>query len=322
MKQIKSIIIIMIILLITLEVFKTPNDIINIVLNSINMFEKTIFPTLFIFFILGELLINYGFVELVSELLKPLNRLFKINSKSSFILIMSIISGFPSNAKYTKDLYLNGELNTNEATKILMFSHFSNPLFILGSVSYIFLNNKKAGLIILIIHYFSNVIIGLIFRNFLPSISNNEKISIKKAVLNMHKKRMNSLNIGQILSKAILNSLNTLFLILGTIIVFSCLSNIILNNLNINYYFKSIISGFFEITQGINNISQLNIPLKNKSTIIAMILSFGGISVHMQVKSILSDTNIKYYPFFIARLLHCSISGLLVYFLFDFLIKY
>ena len=145
MKQIKSIIIIIIILLITLEVFKTPNDIINIVLNSINMFEKTIFPTLFIFFILGELLINYGFVELVSELLKPLNRLFKINSKASFILIMSIISGFPSNAKYTKDLYLSGDLNTNEASKILMFSHFSNPLFILGSVSYIFLNNKKAG---------------------------------------------------------------------------------------------------------------------------------------------------------------------------------
>ena len=74
------------------------------------------------------------------------------------------------------------------------------------------------------------------------------------------------------------------------------------------------------MTGDISNISILDITLKQKSTIIGMILSFGGISVHMQVKSIISDTPIKYQPYLVARLLHSSITGLLIYFLFDFII--
>ena len=74
------------------------------------------------------------------------------------------------------------------------------------------------------------------------------------------------------------------------------------------------------MTGGISNVSMLNIDLKLKSTLITMILSFGGISVHMQVKSILSDTPIKYQPYLVARLLHSSISGLLIYFLYDLII--
>lgn len=41
---------------------------------------------------------------------------------------------FPSNAKYTKELYLEGSINEHEASKILMFTHFSNPLFLLGTL--------------------------------------------------------------------------------------------------------------------------------------------------------------------------------------------
>ena len=36
--------------------------------------------------------------------------------------VMSIISGFPSNAKYTRELLNQGLIDENEATKILMFT--------------------------------------------------------------------------------------------------------------------------------------------------------------------------------------------------------
>ena len=61
---------------------------------------------------------------------------------------------------------MQNKLNEKEATKILMFSHFSNPLFILGTVSLTFLNNKKIGLIVMMSHYLSNIIIGFLFRNY------------------------------------------------------------------------------------------------------------------------------------------------------------
>ena len=49
-----------------------------------------------------------------------------------------------------------------------------------------------------------------------------------------------------------------------------------------------------------------------------MIISFGGLSVHMQIFSILSDTKIKYLPFLTARVMHAFISSFLVFILFDF----
>lgn len=285
--------------------------VINTVVQAVNIFKNSIFPSLFPFFIISELLINYGFVEFISNIFKPLmNKFFKINSKCAFILVMSMISGFPSNSKYTKDLYLKGEINELEATKVLMFTHFSNPLFILGAISITFLNNKKIGLFILIIHYFSNFIVGFLLRNIIKIPINNTNLNNKKETLSF----------SNVLSKSILNAFNTLFLILGTIIVFLVITNLLNQYILFNPYIKGIISGILEMTGGISNISILNIPLKQKSTIIGMILSFGGISVHMQVRSIISDTPIKYQPYLIARLIHSSITGLLIYFLFDFII--
>lgn len=304
-------IIMFLLILIAYLILLNSSIVIDTVIKSIDIFKNSIFPSLFPFFIISELLVNYGFVEFISNLFKPLmNKFFKINSKCAFILVMSMISGFPSNSKYTKDLYLKGEINELEATKILMFTHFSNPLFILGAISITFLNNKKIGLFILIIHYLTNFIVGFLLRNIIKTPINNTYMNIKKETLSF----------SNILSKSILNAFNTLFLILGTIIVFLIITNLLNEYIVFNPYIKGIISGILEMTGGISNISILDISLKQKSTIIGMILSFGGISVHMQVKSIISDTSIKYQPYLIARLLHSSITGLLIYFLFDFII--
>lgn len=290
-------------------ILKNSSIIINTVIYSVNLFKASIFPSLFPFFIISELLINYGFIDYLSNIFKSLMlKIFKINPNCSFILFMSMISGFPSNSKYTKDLYLKGEINEMEASKILMYTHFSNPLFIMGAISITFLHDKKAGFIILLIHYLSNFIIGILSRNFIKT-PISDKI-VKKNTTN---------SFSYILSKAIINSFNTLFLILGTIIIFQIITNLTSEILPLNDYFKAIISGILEMSSGIYNISLLNIPLKNKCTLIGMILSFGGISVHMQIKSILSDTKIKYYPFFIARLIHSAITGLLIFYLFDFI---
>ena len=72
------------------------------------------------------------------------------------------------------------------------------------------------------------------------------------------------------------------------------------------------------MTQGLRYISILDISLKIKATIFAMLISFGGLSGHMQVMGILSDTKIRYMPFLLARVIHSLISSLIVFVLFDF----
>ena len=100
--------------------------------------------------------------------------------------------------------------------------------------------------------------------------------------------------------------------------MFLVITTIIDNNINLNSFHQSILNGFVEMTQGLKYVSLEEIPLKLKCILSTMIISFGGLSVHMQVISILSDTKINYLPFLTARIIHAIISSLLMFFLFDF----
>ncbi len=322
-EKIISIVIMLVLIFFAFEILSESQTILQSVDFSFNVWKNNIFPSLFPFFILSEFLINFGFVEFSSEIFKPImNKLFKADSACSFIFIMSMISGFPSGAKYTKQLYLKKIIDEKSAGKILAFTHFSNPLFILGTISISFLNNKEVGLLILICHYITNVIIGLIFRNYHPTKEIKNTFSFKKAIDDMHNKRIsNNKSFGEIITNSLINSIDTLLLILGTITIFLVITTVINNNFNLNNYYQSLINGFFEMSQGLKSVSLLDIPLKVKSVISIIIISFGGLSVHIQVLSIISDTKIKYLPFFTGRILHALISGLLLFILFDFWIS-
>lgn len=295
------------------EILSESKTIMDAVSFSFNIWITNVFPSLFPFFVLSEILMNYGFIELIGELFKPLfEKLFKINGNAAFVFIMSLISGSPSNAKYTRELYLQNKLSAKEASKILMFSHFSNPLFILGTISITFLNDKRLGLIIMFSQYISNVIIGLIFRNYNSSKITNDKFSFKNAIMQMHYKRINNnKRFGTIITNSLVNSINTLLLILGVITTFLIITTIIDNNFHLSLLNKSLISGLLEMTQGLKHVSLLNTSNNYKAILICMIISFGGLSVHTQVLSIISDTEIKYKPFLLARMIHAVIASII-----------
>ena len=68
---------------------------------------------------------------------------------------------------------------------------------------------------------------------------------------------------------------------------------------------------------GLQSLSLLSISDCYKVVIATMFISFGGLSVHLQVLSQLVDTDISYQIFFIARIFHALISGGIVYLLFQ-----
>ncbi len=301
MKKYLNYFIITILFFFIFEILTNSTSIISTISFSMEIWKNNIFPTLFPFFILSDLLINYGFIEIVSKYFSPLMKLFKIKSECAFIFVLSIFSGFPSNSKYTKELYDKGLINEYEATKVLLFTHFSNPLFILGTLT-LFLN-KRLALIILICHYLGNIIVGIIFRNYHPSINSN-KIN--------NKVELNNKSFIEILTNSIVKTIDTLLLLLGIITTFLIITTIIDSNLNLPNIIQYILNGIIEMTQGLKYVSMLNININLKAVISTFFLSFGGICIHVQVKSILKGTNIKYLPYLFARIIHGVVSSLLV----------
>lgn len=283
--------------------------ILNSVATSFTVWKDNIFPSLFPMFVLTNILINYGFVEVCAKSLQNFfNKIFKINANTSFVFVMGLLSGFPSSAKYAKELYENDLISKNDITKIICFSHFSNPLFIIGTIGLSFLNNKKLGLLILVCHYLANVFIGLIYRNYLVS---------EKIIDNSSKRKEESF--GSILSSSISKSIDTLLIILGTVVILLIITSIINNIFNFNPIFESIICGILEMTNGLKQMSLLDIPIKLKGILALSFISFGGLSVHAQIFSIVSDLKIKYLPFLLARILHVIISVILFIIIYNFI---
>lgn len=123
------------------------------------------------------------------------------------------------------------------------------------------------------------------------------------------------------------------FLFVGYIIFFSVLSNILenlgifiglsnlfsplLNLLHIpTAYFESIIKGLLEVTNGLRNLT--NTSLENgiiEICIAAFLLGFGGISVLMQVSSIVSDNDLSLKAYIFGKILHGLLASLFTYFI-------
>jgi len=308
-KKILNIVVIVGTLFVLYQVVVKKSLVYNSVNYALNIWVNNLIPTLFPFFIISDILINYNFSSYIPKTFKDICKyLFNITDNMIIILILSIISGFPSNARNTRTFYDNGEISLDEANHILIFSHFSNPLFILTTVAVFFFGDKNVGWILLISHYLSNFLLGILFRNYF---SHNDKIS---------KKNNMDVDFGNIFVAAIRKSIDTILLICGIVTVFMLLSSIVSNTFNFGSYNSMIVKGILEITIGIEALGKLGIPMIYKVVIASGFLAFGGFSVHMQVMSQIADTDISYKYFFIGRFYQMILAGLISYLICLFLL--
>lgn len=309
-KKVINIIVILSCFIILTQLICKKSLIFSIIGYSLELWVNSIIPSLFPFFIISDILISYNITDYIPKIFKNTFRsLFKVSDYGISIFFLSMLSGFPSNARNTKKYYDAGLISLEEANHILTFTHFSNPLFILSTIAVLFLNNEKLGIPILLAHYLGNIVIGIASKRdaILLTDSNYTKVDEK------------SQNFGQVLSKSILSSIDSLLLILGTLTCFLVLSAIIIEMGNFNIYSGAVIKCILEITMGIKSLALLSINEIYKVVIISMAISFGGLSVHMQVISQICDTDISYLPFLVSRFYHAIISGILafcLYFLF------
>lgn len=278
---------------------------INIVLSSVTdasvIFYTKIFVSVFPFIILSNILIYFNYHLFLNKIFKkPLNKLFNISS-SSIIFILSILSSMPSNSIYTKNLLDNKLININEANKILTFTYFPSISFMIGTVGYKMFNNIKIGIILLLSNYIYNILIGIYLRKDKINFTLENKNSINKT------------SFFDMLTNTILNAFKTCAIILGNLIIFIIIINILNKYLNINNTLLSILSGLLELTTGSNMLSLLDININLKIALTSLIINFSGLSILFQSKSILNDYNINIKRILIIKLIFSIIISILLY---------
>ena len=278
MKNIKYIFLTLILIIFILNI--------NIVListkNASVLFFNKVFISIFPFIILSDILIYFDYhIFLKNTIGKFISKLFNIDPSVSIIFILSLLTSSPSNAIYIKNMLDNNEIDINTANRIINYTYFPSISFVIGVIGVSLYKSLKIGFILWSICLIYNLLIGIYLRKEKKIIFNNKTNIIKKD------------NFFIMLKKSILKGINTSLIILGNLIIFTIIINLIKEYIYLNPIILSIISGMLEMTSGIIDISNLNISLFYKLLLTSFILTFSSLSIIFQSRSILSDYKIN-----------------------------
>ena len=268
-------------------------------------FFKTLFPYLFLFFIVNQLLIKTKILYLFSFILEPIiYPIFKINSKEISLILISLLNGSPSSFIYGDIMLKNNDIDITQAKRIA-------PIFFVPSYTYIFYAIKPN----LPTLYF-NV---LIFSLYIPMlilllISRNKSAScfIGKNIFKEIYITFISLDYIKALKDIFTSSISNIVNILGMISFYSIIT-ITIPNL--------FIKALFEFSYPSLLLIKSNYSSLLKTYLLLIIFSFTSLSSITQASIFFYDLKISFKEFIKKRVtlitLSLSIFTLFLFFYFQ-----
>ncbi|WNQ12582.1 sporulation integral membrane protein YlbJ [Paenibacillus aurantius] len=298
-----------------------------------------LFPALFPFFLLSEMLLGFGIVHFFGTLLDPLMRpVFRIPGIGGFVMAMGFASGYPVGARLTAQLWEQKLISREEGERLVAFTTSSDPIFLIGAVSVGFFSDGRIALLLAASHYGAAMLLGFLMRFHgrgtpatpRPSDKGGGSL-LRRSFDAMHQARIrDGRSIGTLLQQGIATSLSLIFVVGALVVFFSVLMETMRSSHLLDLFYGSVntllqgagfpralseavVNGFFEVTLGAKAAGQAGpaVPLVYKAAVAAFVLSWGGLSVHAQIVSLLHRTNLRYAPFLAARLLHAVMAACL-----------
>ena len=289
--------------------------------NALNIWINNVIPSLLPFFMATELLNHTTLPKTIGNLFNKIMRpLFNVPGIGAYALLMGIISGYPVGAKIVTD-FRNQDLCTKEeAERLITFTNNSGPLFILGTVGISLFYDTSIGLLLLLTHLLACISVGIIFRFW-------KRNQIEKRNINTIETTVTAHSLGEVLSQSILSAIHSVVLIGGFIVLFGLILSILQKTYIFNlFYFLllpcfqlvgihsewiiPILTGLLELTNGVVSVAAVTSRNLGMNVIVcAFLLGFGGISIMLQVFSILSKSDISIRPYILGKLLQGTLAA-------------
>lgn len=318
-----------IVLILMVSLVMNPAMSLNSAKNGLYLWFNILLPSLLPFFILSELFIESGLVQYFGRLLGPIMKpIFRVSGEGSFPLVMSFVSGYPVGAKLTSRLRTLNLISKVEGDRLITLASTSGPLYILGAVLTGMLAMPNLTGLMLIPHYLSAITVGIVFSH-LPNWSKKKYIP-PKHINNNNNNKIKSDSLPVIISNSVRDSVNSILLIGGFVIIYNVIIDVVLGSHLFNFFIenignvininpdllKGIFAGFIELTTGCSRISSLDISMIYKIISINFIIGWGGLSILSQAISFISQTDINIKLYLLSKALHGLISAGYTYILY------
>lgn len=294
---------------------------------GLSLWANSVLPSLFPFFIATELLGYTSIIPSIGKFFSWLMRpLFHVPGEGAFALVMGMISGTPVGAKIATDFYEKGITTKEESERLLSFTNNSGPLFIIGTVGISLFGDTLLGYLLLFTHLLACLTVGFLFRFW-----KYKKPSQKTTFTHSLGYTQEPISLGQMLSSSITNSTKTIVMIGGFVVLFSVIISVLQQSHILSFlgnmlspifqvfgietsFVTPVLTGILELTNGVKNVSMVVTKhLSTSVTLCAFLLGFGGISIGLQVLSIVSKTNLSIVPYFLGKLLQGIFAAFYTY---------
>ena len=284
----------------------SPTVALTATLNGAKLFFFNVFPALFMFSILCNLIVSLGGIELYSKLFggmlcKPL----RLSRKCATAIIISILCGYPLGTKYSGDLYRIGDINFKTFKRLVILASTPSPIFVIGSIGVLMLKNVTLGYILLISSYISAFILSFIL-----------KTDKSRNIINVNNISREKLPFSKCFLNSVEQSISTVLMVGGFIIFFNVLCTFLDNLVFSKLHFSlvgGILAGILEMTNGCKIISTSAIPMQFIISIIAFFLTFGGLSILSQCYSFIYDLKISFLYFVKYKILFGVINSVVAF---------
>ena len=280
--------------------------------SAIIIWANAIVPVLLPFFIFADFIKRTGNLQRLPVQVYP--------------LLIAVLSGYPMGAKIVGDLVCDGTLSRERGREVLSYSLVTGPAFLMGTIG-AFLGSTRAALIIMLAHYLGALLNGIFFRGSGraggPSKKSDRARGIGRTKVTgtpfaAERGAVPAASASSVLENftlAITSGFKAMAVILAYLMIFM-IGIDLLEMCGIWQHLgseltASFFKGVLEMTVGANMISLCNATLAFKTVLIAVIVSFGGLSVIGQSVSMAAGSGIRLADILRIKIMHGIFSGIL-----------
>ncbi|MBR1746722.1 MAG: hypothetical protein IJ735_00750 [Clostridia bacterium] len=287
---------ILLVLGVTIPLVFFPDRYVKSVFGGMELFALSVLPALFPFFFFSQILseLNFGY-DIGLVLKRPLRALFKAPPVAGYILAMSMLCGYPIGARLLSDYYERGLIDGEQVKRISSFTSTSGPLFIVGTVGVGMLGDKTAGYVVLLSHYLSAVINGVLYGLLLGRKKKAEAELVPPLI-----------DYGSVLKKSMTSAVSSVAAVGGYVAVFNMVADLLSDvgligalATGLTYFGlplrlgQGVCASMIEVTKGCLIFSSSGFSYSVIEPLIALAVTFGGLSVTMQSLTYLSKCRVR-----------------------------
>lgn len=278
---------------------------------GLSLWWTVVLPTLFPFFVCASLLQQSGALERMAKALIIKKGAGRSSGYALPVFLLSAASGYPAAAKLCAGLLQAGAVTPQEAERLATACNLCSPMFLLGALSLGILQSAQLFVPLLAAHYISALACFFLYPLLFP---------IKDASV-PRRSAPPPIAFTKALPAAIADGMWSMVKVCGSIVFCMVLSVCVQQTVLLLVPAAgdakggfAVFLGLLEMTGGCYQVAALGLSLRAACTLCCALVSFGGLSVWMQVLSFLPLAHPLRY--LLVKALHGLLAGGICWLLF------